>query len=422
MYPKQKVETIKEHRFTTTQYAYLTKKGERCKREVNVYFTSHGQGETPPYCWQHIPNIDSPPQWGVDPQRRDTLPLCRRITNLSGPSHVFFYPNVLGRKILILGESHHNKGLCQPKTDMYEVHQWLYDLCLQAPECVDLFIEQPYMRLDKEELKRPSYLKSGDHYHNQLKNYTCPLLAITNTFQICYNFNKTACQEQFTHLRYHYSDSRQVRDQESSWISPISLWLTQKPELTKFYDPTFDHMREIIYEYLLTMNDTHESKQVYESYLSVVSTYLYGSIDPYMSKKSRYDTYLSKYFMIIKKELGKLDKTINKERFLGSLKQTYMNDLPKDLINHLIVLQQDLYLLIRVFITFDSTKLKRGPLNCRDPQPKNIIIYTGSSHSFNYYSFLKIFANTDPSIVLDAPKNESQCVSFPEPFDFFRGT
>src|SRR5437016_863621 len=70
----------------------------------------------------------------------------RKLQLLSGPFHFAFFPDLLGKRLLLLGETHSDQGFCsssqcqQKQPGCYEVHTWLRDLALEAPNCLDLFV------------------------------------------------------------------------------------------------------------------------------------------------------------------------------------------------------------------------------------------------------------------------------------------
>jgi hypothetical protein len=62
----------------------------------------------------------------------------RQLKKLSGPSSFAFYPNLLGRRILLLGISHRTTQTCSCTVKVvgsscYDVHQWLGDLAISGP-------------------------------------------------------------------------------------------------------------------------------------------------------------------------------------------------------------------------------------------------------------------------------------------------
>ena len=77
--------------------------------------------------------------------KRKLIPECRKINNLSGPIFLSYYPNLEGRRILILGERHDNESICKDK-NVYEVHQWIKDLAENSSYEIDLFLESRVVR------------------------------------------------------------------------------------------------------------------------------------------------------------------------------------------------------------------------------------------------------------------------------------
>src|SRR5581483_2182367 len=82
----------------------------------------------------------------------------RHLTVLSGPNQFIFFPDINGKRVLLLGDVHNPIGRCK-QTDcdeqknschIYEIQQWLRDLAQQAPECLDIFLETQYLDLSCE--------------------------------------------------------------------------------------------------------------------------------------------------------------------------------------------------------------------------------------------------------------------------------
>ena len=99
-----------------------TKTGQKCQHIVKSDI----------YCLQHVSQQIGR---GRDP---------RHLTRLSGVHTLYFYPNVLDRRILLFGEHHDFKGICSvPNEETYVVEDYIWDLAVNAPRsaCLDLFIE-----------------------------------------------------------------------------------------------------------------------------------------------------------------------------------------------------------------------------------------------------------------------------------------
>ena len=71
----------------------------------------------------------------------------RSLVALSGPSIFAFYPNLNGKRVLLLGEVHGDINLCGQSKDykVYPLDQWIYDLSYSTTDCLDLFVEDVYL-------------------------------------------------------------------------------------------------------------------------------------------------------------------------------------------------------------------------------------------------------------------------------------
>jgi hypothetical protein len=122
----------------------------------------------------------------------------------------------------------------------------------------------------------------------------------------------------------------------------------------------------------------------------------------------------------INKELSKLDPRIDRTEFLELLCSVERHMRPNT-YHGLLVIQMDAYLLSRLFVIFDKSKMNRGPQYCRDEYyvtPRHIIIHAGSMHTLLYEVFMKSFFQFDPKLsVVD--KLKGGCVTLPKPFIFF---
>ena len=64
------------------------------------------------------------------------VPDSRRIQSLSGPISFYYYPNISGKRILLLGDYHAKVNMCS-SAQSPEIQSWLKQLALDAPSCLD---------------------------------------------------------------------------------------------------------------------------------------------------------------------------------------------------------------------------------------------------------------------------------------------
>jgi hypothetical protein len=324
----------------------------------------------------------------------------RKLKGISGPNFMVFFPNVVGKRILLLGEKHNVKDICGDlklrKEGVYEVQKWLIDISDNSPECIDIFTELPYNYLNRA-------INDGKPVP-RLKDSKSPLDAVAAEFK-----DRKFKGIRSSKMRLHFMDIRQFSE-----YHPIALFYAHfkrrasSPEETADYiriQMQYDKVKRYILMYLLGIND--DGKNAYHDYLSDLFRLINVAHPPFKE-------YEKSYFKIINKEIGKMDEIIDKTRFLNILLEIYMKNF--DLITGALNIPMDIYCLSRLFIKFDETKMERGPGGCRFfSKPKNVIIYTGANHSRTYESFIKSYFDIDPTF---SQKSYGQCLEFNE-FDFF---
>ncbi len=129
----------------------------------------------------------------------------RNLKKLSGVDTFVFFDNILGKRILLLGESHEYEGLCEEDEDedagydpdwkekSVEVQYWLPNLCKNAPECIDVLIEAEYA----------TYKYFGGE---------SPLDDTLKKFEDCQQMSKekNLCKKLYPYLRFHNVDARTI--------------------------------------------------------------------------------------------------------------------------------------------------------------------------------------------------------------------
>ena len=119
------------------------------------------------------------------------------------------------------------------------------------------------------------------------------------------------------------------------------------------------------------------------------------------------DQYMKTYFRIINKEKKKLSQGIDQEQFMKTLLNIEVDNVTDNtgisLYVELLLVTLDLYLLLRLFIQFDLSKMSRGPTHCRSDTysvPRNVIACTGGHHSLIFIKFFKqFFHQADPKVM-----------------------
>ena len=395
--------------------------GSQCTREASTNPTHN-----PLYCWQHQkcpPSTDTlkvktQPKQKADKQTKQKadnqkliLHPSRQLQILNGPVSFIFYPNVQGKKILLLGDIHDIHALCNKNScstqngtgcQIYEVQQWLSDLATSSPQCLDIFVEDPYIKSQK----------GGA----TLQSSPSPLTAVRKQFIEC-AFNKIKCPP---NLRYHYVDIRLIRFQGKTIPDPLGRLLDQIPKsylFTQWSDliPLYIDQIPIIKEYYIGYNRTTSAKnifyQFYQDLAKIVSiTYNQDSLD----------SEINALWKIFDKQLSKT--TLNKNQFFQALLKVHSLS---DIYKSLLAIPMDVYLLSRLFTQFDINKMKRGPIGCHDTkysQIQNAIIYAGDFHIRRYHKFIHLYFNILPLIYKTGnpiDPQRPQCIKLDQPFDFF---
>ena len=351
---------------------------------------------------------------------------CRQLRMLSGPSYFVYFPVVDNKRILLLGESHYNTGLAKTtgNNDVYEVHRWLSDLAHEAPECLDLMVETPY-------ITRPVPIYGSWEYPN-LGQYQSPLEAIEDIFRSCHTTDidkKQKCHSPM--LRFHYLDFRRWNEINgvggTYWIffgilknQPNALEIAELHLHNQYWERRGD-----LYNFVLGLDPRPQNQLFFEQYLSDFRHVVYDDT-PETSNSYRnvdYRDFLDAFRKLTTKESHKL-KGLDWTQALQILSQLYLK-MYQSIAFTLFIIPMDLYCLMRIFIQYDSTKMSRGPSGCQAltyTKNKNIIVYAGLSHIDLYRRFIEKYFEIQPTINILDFKSGHQFIVLDPPFDFFANT
>ena len=328
----------------------------------------------------------------------------RHLTKLSGPTS-FYYFNVLHKSLLFMGEAHSIDFLCDLyPSDYFEVHTWLGQLIQLSDHCIDLFVEDFFY---------PEFNQSTDFQPaktDPLSMFGAPVGAIRRKFENC---NNTSCYD--GKLRYHLADVRHTMDgstmafEYSLWHQELSEWTPDHFDLTKYLQ---------MLHYCVGLDDSQTAKDAYFAFLKTVA-----KRTQYDFQKTDQDYLIIHQYVVnkIKKEIAKLSSQIDKKSFLGTLCQVTTSVYNQSYFG-LQTIQQDAYLLARLFMIFDQKKMSRGPKYCRDAKSQEVhhaIIYSGDAHTAVYVAFFKQFFKIEPEIAIKNDLTDA-CLVLPQPFDFFK--
>lgn len=341
----------------------------------------------------------------------------REIKRLYGPSVLTFYKNLPGnRRILILGETHDNKGLKHEDMDpaTFDLHIWLYKLAKKSPECLDIYLERDFKKGGKQVRT----------VGKKIVEFPEPISSIEETFT----------GHSLDTVRYHMIDARHPTDSikypfteifqkeayqnmniESNKIelSIYSFQISDATTLNQNMETNWRRALRYISGWDTLKNKNNGGKQITVKFMEILkegTEFNYNNtIDVFMEY---FVPRIIKAIMKIKIDGFSIDK------FFETLLECYLK--VHDVYTSILCVPMDVYFLLRYLQSFDN--LERGPLQCRNNEykiAKNSIIHAGNSHSQIYVEFIKRWFSVQPelNIVHDYSR---QHIDFDEPFDFFQ--
>lgn len=336
------------------------------------------------------------------------LPRSRQLKVLSGPTWYAYYDvpqksqsqNSKLPRILLLGEAHTTDLICRQEKDVevYEVQDWLWDLARDAPECLDIFAEDPWPQ--KKDPTTPANVF-------RLKDARSPLHLVRSQFGGC--LRKTTARYCPMALRYHYADARVIGGQhlQDAILNEQDEYSVDKRVDKKWLKENGVHIRQ----FYLGLDESPESQRLFETFILLLA-----DNDKYKAGRMVEEAKLSR--RIIQRQLSKSAwfwTPNNLASIVASWPVTTVIDLWANVM--------DIYLLARLFTRFDADKMSRGPFMCRGSmfrEIRNAIVYAGQAH-VEFYHFVLKQLGYEPKhwFYQDGKKLKTQCISFREPFDFF---
>lgn len=336
----------------------------------------------------------------------------RNISILSGPNTFIFFKDVVGKRILLLGEHHNIRSVCSEsilkKPGAYEIQNWLVDICINndisPTPCVDIFTETPYKhRLNLESCKPTNTLQN---YENPLEAIACKLGKLKRSGNLPSN------------IRHHDIDIRKSGDAYDIFPTTEIYEIANKNNrngsviigkpIYKIITSNYQAHKVVILSYLLGIDKSLYAATTYRSHVHMLYE-LYN--EPFF--KTDAEKLEIRYFATIDKEMSKIDTSIiDKKRFLYTLLGIYLQE---NMFVALMTIPIDLYFLVRLFVKFDKSKMSRGPHNCNNDTVQNAIVCVGDEHARFYRLFIEKYFNAIPSIVV---VGKNQCVKLSN-FDYF---
>lgn len=244
----------------------------------------------------------------------DKVNNSRKLTKLSGPHYFLYFKIPDGRKILFLGETHNLEGICNDSINTYPIHKWLYDLILNGPECVDLFveddiaIEMPYEFIeDNGRIEKLSNYSLDETSKRGYSSGRSGLAAIKNTFEDCKYLNSDC---PLNKLRYHFIDARIFKyiNSENNFkinVGEILYIYNNSNQLINEDDRVeaklfLDQNKEKIFKYYIGYDSCNTSKKLFKEYVNLMIKNSTLEIDDIDS-----DNYRKKYLNLINKQIKK---------------------------------------------------------------------------------------------------------------------
>lgn len=350
----------------------------------------------------------------------------RQLKKLSGPSiFAYYYIKEFNKAILFLGEIHGRNGLCDPSVtgmcDFYGVSKWLKQIIPQSNHCIDMLVEDTYR----------TYPSREKQTRTQSTEYGSSLGMITDTFEECHG-NVRQCFG--GKLRYHYADIRSTDTDMDPYVPEPhkslscmmdSLYYAVKRGIplgelyiTQVYD---QKLYKRLLQYAIGIDTSIEGRDIYEDYytnLLQIKTQLPEKIIGWRK-------YHEHIILLINKQVAKLHPLIDRYKFMDMLCDIciLLSSKDKSYIG-LAVIQQDAYLLCRLFSIFPDKKSHETdsiPYMCRQsPTINHAIVYTGATHTMVYINLLNNFFKIKPKYYKNITQSrKSQCIELDEPFDFY---
>jgi hypothetical protein len=410
------------------------------------------------------------------------VPRCRRLKILSGPHQMGFYPNVLGRRVLLLGEVHRFEKMADEKNpNTQEIHRWLAEMAANAPECLDIILEnnqystgfasrEPFDEQEKLDFKKVKTLKQ---MHRQLqKDYPgveadfSGLVASCITFEPCRLRSRLNCFGES--IRLHNMDLRSLFEESKDKQDPFDLKgrrsdvsdirqqmllknakYGKKPKIVNdlSFVPCIQPAEKGMAKYVRMYENSCKylaglemyKRDYYKMIIIILETFdMENHLPMGAYDLDMHDTYMKRTYMYrIRKSQEKIGEEISLkllEALLTSwtvpqfqIHVQFVEDkkfMRSPMFWHLNAFVVDYYALLRLFTVF-KTKMDMGPTGCSDDKYKtlkNVIMYAGTLHISGIMATLDGLGFTK-SLQLTQPSVNNlptkNYITFEKPFDLW---
>ena len=348
-----------------------------------------------------------------------TDPFGPELRYLNGVNLFYYYPNIYGRKVLLLGEEHIPGGWdkCNEVDGCMNINTYISNLIDIKRGCIDFYLEDRY----------PNVMSGGSESSVKLD------LDTTRN----YWDSKIISNPNIPYLRLHKWDLRldhkgkittpwnsvynSIKKQD---VSNITKWIRDK-------NKTIDYLLENVARYTICRKINGIDIDLVHEFILHICKIDLNQFPGKITWNIMYDKNRKK----IKKAVDKLSETIdvdsdiliNKfiEYWIITIKKHIDNNIPEDIIGDFGLLTTDLYLLSRIFTTFKydtDNKRDRTPVGCGDEYsfPKNIILFGGKNH----IKFIKgmihiLYPEILEPMSDDVDMSGNKCIELNRPTQFF---
>jgi hypothetical protein len=343
-------------------------------------------------------------------QETDKLP----YKYVSGLLTLEVYENSEWNKIIyLLGEQHSLNDICDPNKvpeDSYtNAVRFFFSLLDSTTKNLDVFLEFDYKPTKEKPQSRFSetrfsqyyniYIPISKGYMNKVNN----ILALEGCFK---GYEKSGCDYYKDHIRFHLSDVRDIDTDVNQYIHKVFHFMEY--EFLNLYDVSnyeenINKVKEFI-EKVVKPNEKYNDLNIFQNEVrkslysaKVIKQLLaidpkYKQLETMLNERLEYSiehdlsVYQPRNLLINEKLIkfledlrsGKLDED-DKNRILSRLQSdhTFFKNNRGNIYN----IYMDMYLLFRLFKTFKTTDESHK-------EAKNIIIYSGNTHTNFYRSIL----------------------------------
>ena len=314
---------------------------------------------------------------------------------ISGITDLVFYKNVVGKKILLLGELHTQETCQKPKEEVIQVSDLMLDVAYNIPDSqvLDIFMEGTYKKVEPEE-----------------SNFN---IIITQKI-----LDRWVKQNNPNNVRLHFIDPRTIpfpneRYITSPLVEGIRIILNNEELVDRFVENvTWIEVFDAI-SFMMGDVGNHNTAMMSKVLQNIQRILLERNIPTNISENL--DDWMIGYFTVISKELDKLDTSIiSRQTLRRNLRECYLEYIQEDAgdddymscvvaLSLLFAVPMDIYVLTRLFIRFAEKPGNR--VNQREV--KNVIIHSGTGHRRIYEKFFqKVFAVV-PDLKLDSGGDET---------------